>query len=168
MGKDEFTALFDLLLEEEGRATMVIMMMDEGDIRRVMRSELQMVGTDSWATAPYGVLSSGKPHPRFYGTYPRILGRYVRDEEILTLEEAVRKMTSFPAQRIKLKDRGLLREGMWADIVIFDPARVIDKGTYQEPHRYPEGIEYVLVNGQIVVEKEEHTGILPGKVLRRS
>ncbi|MEM2875425.1 MAG: amidohydrolase family protein, partial [Candidatus Bathyarchaeia archaeon] len=165
-GKDEFTALFDLLLEEEGKATMVIFQMSDEDVHRVMKSDLQMVGTDSWAVAPYGILSCGKPHPRFYGTYPRILGKYVREEGVLTLEEAIRKMSSFPAQKIKLKDRGLMKEGMWADIVIFDPAKVKDRATYEDPHKYPEGIEYVLVNGKLVIEGGEHTGALNGKVLR--
>jgi len=165
-GKDEFTVLCDLLIEEKGRVAIILFIMDKDDIRRVMRSRLQMVGTDCWASAPYGILRVGKPHPRFYGTYPRILGRYVREEGVLTLEEAVRKMTSLPAQRLGLMDRGLLRPGMWADIVIFDPDRVIDKATYQNPHQYPEGIEYVLVNGKIVVEKREHKGIPAGKILR--
>ncbi len=165
-GKDELDAVCDLLLEEDGRVTIVLFMMDEEDIVRVMKSPLQMVATDAWAVAPYGVLGAGKPHPRFYGTYPRVLGRYVREKKVLTLEEAVRKMTSFPAQKLGLKDRGLILEGMWADIVIFDPAKIIDKATYQNPHQYPEGIEYVIVNGKIVVENGEHTGVLPGKTLR--
>jgi len=165
-GKDELDAVCDLLLEEEGRVTIVLFMMDEEDIVRVMKSPLQMVATDAWAVAPYGVLGAGKPHPRFYGTYPRVLGRYVREKKVLTLEEAVRKMTSFPAQKLGLRDRGLILEGMWADIVVFDPAKIIDKATYQNPHQYPEGIEYVIVNGKVVIEKGEHTGVLPGKTLR--
>jgi len=165
-GKDEFTALCNLLLEENGVASMVVFSMDEGDIRRVMKHHLQMVGSDSWAVASYGILGAGKPHPRFYGTFPRILGKYVREERAFTLEEAVRKMTSFPAQRFGLRDRGLVREGFWADLVVFDPESVRDRATYQAPHQYPEGIEYVIVNGKIVVEKGEHTGVLAGKVLR--
>jgi N-acyl-D-aspartate/D-glutamate deacylase len=166
MGKpDEFTALCELLLEEEGAATMVLFMMDEEDIRRIMKHPLSMVGSDSWSVAPYGILGVGKPHPRFYGTYPKILGEYVRENKTLSLEEAIRKMTSLPAQKIGLWNRGLLREGTWADIVIFNPDTVKDKATYQDPHQYPEGIEYVLVNGQIVVELGEHTGILTGKIL---
>lgn len=163
---DEFTALCDLLLEEEGVATMVLFMMDEGDIRRIMKHPLSMVGSDSWSVAPYGVLGVGKPHPRFYGTYPRVLGRYVREYNILRLEDAIRKMTSLPAQKIGLWDRGIIRVGAWADITVFNPDKVIDKATYQDPHQYPEGIEYVLVNGEVVVERGEHTGILAGKVLR--
>jgi len=161
-GEDEFTALCNLLLEEEGAVLIVLFAMCEEDVRRILKHPLQMVGTDSWAVTPH----VGKPHPRFYGTYPRILGRYVRDEGLLRLEEAIRKMTSFPAQRFGLKGRGLIREGFYADIVIFDPKRVIDRATYKNPHQFPEGIEYVLVNGKPVVEEGRHTGILPGSVIR--
>jgi len=167
MGKeDEFTALCDLLMEEEGAVSMVIFAMSEEDVRRILVHPLQMVGTDGWAVAPYGVLSVGKPHPRFYGTYPKILRKYVREEGLLTLEEAIRKMTSFPAQKFNLRDRGLLREGFRADIVVFDPERIADKATYENPHQYPEGIEYVLVNGEVVVEKGVHVGTLAGKIIR--
>ena len=113
------------------------------------------------------ILRHGKPHPRYYGTYPRILGKYVREEGVLTLENAIRKMTSFPAQRLGLLDRGLLKEGLWADVVVFDPETVKDKATYLDPHQFPEGILHVLVNGQIVVANGQQTGRLPGKVLRR-
>jgi N-acyl-D-amino-acid deacylase len=164
--KDEFTTLCDVLLEEQGMATMIMHAMDEEDVQRVMKHHLQMAGTDAWSLAPYGVLGTGKPHPRFYGTYPRILGRYVRDERLLTLEEAIRKFTSFPAQRLQLHDRGLIREGCWADLVVFDPEKIKDTATFSDPHKYPEGIEYVLVNGQFVIEKGSNTGRLAGKVLR--
>jgi len=167
-GTDEFTALCNLLLEEEGVATMVEFSMGEEDVLRVMKHHLQMVGTDSWAVAPHGVLGTGKPHPRFYGTYPRILGKYVREKGALTLEEAVRKMTSFPAQKFGFGDIGLLREGFRADVVVFDPKTVTDKATYQNPHQFPEGIEHVLVNGKVVVERGTHTGVLAGRILRRS
>ena len=109
----------------------------------------------------------GKFHPRFYGTYPRILGKYVREEKLLTLENAIRKMTSFPAQTLGLRDRGILKEGTWADIVIFDPDTVIDKATYMDPHQFPEGISHVIVNGIIVVEDNEQNRKRPGKILRR-
>ncbi|RLI44704.1 hypothetical protein DRO61_11840 [Candidatus Bathyarchaeota archaeon] len=139
--------------------------MNEDDIRRVMTHPSQMVGSDSWSVAPHGIMSGGKPHPRFYGTYPRILGKYVREEEVLTIEDAIRRMTSLPAQRFRLKDRGLIMEGMWADITIFDRERIIDRASYDDPHKYPEGIEYVLVNGQIVLERGKNTGVHAGKVL---
>ena len=134
----------------------------------MLSHRISMVGSDSSARAPYGVLGRGIPHPRTYGTFPRILGRYVREEGILTLENAIRKMTSLPAQKLKLRDRGLIREGMWADIVVMDPKRVIDQATYQEPHHYPKGIEYVLLNGKLVIEHGEHAKALPGQVLHLS
>ena len=167
MGKlDELTALCDLILEEEGRASMVVFLMEKDDIKRIMQSSLTMIGSDSWAMAPHGILHVGKPHPRFYGTYPKVLGEYVREKSILRLEEAISKMTSLPAQKIGLLDRGLIREGMWADIVVFDADRVKDKATYEDPHQYPEGIEYVIVNGKMVIIKGKHSGITSGKVLR--
>jgi len=113
-----------------------------------------------------GLLAAGHPHPRNYGTFPRILGHYVREERVLTLEDAVRRMTSLGAQRLGLKDRGLLREGYWADVVVFDPKYVSDKATFQNPKQYPEGINYVLVNGRIVIDRGNHTGERPGNVLR--
>ncbi|UCD45953.1 MAG: D-aminoacylase [Candidatus Bathyarchaeota archaeon] len=165
---DAFATLFDLILEEEGSVSMIIFAMDEGDVRRIMGHPLQMVGTDSGASAADGFMRRGKPHPRGYGSYPKILGRYVRELGVLGLEEAVRKMTSFPAQRFGISDRGILRPGMWADVVVFDPKTVTDKATYQDPHQYPEGLEYVLVNGRIAVEKGKHTGTLAGGTLRRN
>jgi N-acyl-D-aspartate/D-glutamate deacylase len=107
----------------------------------------------------------GKPHPRSFGTNVRVLGKYVREERIIALEEAIRKMTSLPAQVLGLKDRGLLREGYWADIVVLDPDTVIDTATYESPKRYPKGVDYVLVNGAIVIDGGVHTGARPGKVL---
>jgi len=111
-------------------------------------------------------LGRGSVHPRYYGTYPRILGHYVRDKNIMSLEEAIKKSTMLPAKKFKLNKRGKLEEGYCADITIFDPNKVIDKATFDEPHQYPEGIEYVIVNGSVVIAKGEHTEKLPGKVLR--
>lgn len=164
---DEWETLFDLLIDENGEVSMTVELMDEEDIRRIMTGRYTMIGTDAWGVNPSGILRHGKPHPRYYGTYPRILGKYVREEGVLTLENAIRKMTSFPAQRLGLLDRGLLKEGLWADVVIFNPETVIDKATYLDPHQFPEGILHVLVNGQIVVANGQQTGRLPGKVLRR-
>ena len=126
-----------------------------------------MISTDSWSVSPKGELGRGKPHPRFYGTYPRVFKKYVVEEKLFPLEEAVRKMTSFPAQRLGLRDRGMIREGFWADIVVFDLKKIVDRATYDNPHQYPEGIAYVLVNGEVVVEMGAHNNILPGKVLVR-
>ncbi|MFX0172972.1 MAG: amidohydrolase family protein [Candidatus Hodarchaeota archaeon] len=166
--KDDFETLFDLILEEKGEVSITVEGMDENDIRRIMTGKYTMIGTDGWGVAPTGPLSHGMPHPRFYGTYPRILGKYVREETLLTLETAIRKMTSFPAQKLGLNDRGLIKEGMYADIVIFDPSTVIDKATYINPHQFPIGIKHVFVNGEIVIENETQKAILPGRVLRHS
>lgn len=164
---DEFTALFELLLEEDGAAGMVIFYGEEGDIKRIMEHPLHMVGTDAGCCAAEGPFRRGKPHPRHYGTYPKILGKYVREEGVVSWEEAIRKMTSFPAQRFGLLDRGLLRPGMWADIVVFDPDTVIDTATYEDPHSYPEGIPFVVVNGVVAVSDGVFTGALGGRTLRK-
>jgi N-acyl-D-aspartate/D-glutamate deacylase len=134
--------------------------MDEADVRRVMKHELCMIGSD-------GLPSGGKPHPRLYGTFPRVLGRYARDEGLLTLEEAVHKMTAQPAQRFGLEQRGEVREGWFADLVVIDPRTVADTATYEEPRRFPRGIEYVTVNGEVVVDNCKQTQARPGRVLRR-
>jgi N-acyl-D-amino-acid deacylase len=165
---DPYTSLFDLILEEDGAAGMVIFAMDEEDVRRIIRHPLQMVGTDSGASGTTGFMRRGKPHPRGYGTYPRVLGRYVRESRALTLEEAIRKMTSFPAQRFGLQSRGLLKPGMVADIVVINPDTVVDTATYQEPHQLPKGIEYVMVNGEITVLSSEPLGTLAGRTLRKN
>lgn len=164
-GADPFDVMFDLLLEEDGVVGIVLHMMSEEDVRAVMKHPLSMVGTDAVANAPYGPLAKGKPHPRSYGTFPRILGKYVREESVLSLRDAIMKMTSMPAQKLGLSDRGLIRKGFWADLAIFDPELVSDKATYKDPHQYPRGIEYVMVNGELVIDRGEHTGNLPGKVL---
>jgi N-acyl-D-amino-acid deacylase len=118
-----------------------------------------MVGSD-------GLLTGGHPNPRSYGTFPYVLGQLVREEGLLRLEEAVRKMTSIPAQRLGLKDRGILRDGMKADLVLFDPHRVASNATFDEPRQYPEGIDYVMVNGKLVIDNGVHTGAAPGRALR--
>ena len=146
---------------------MTMKSMGDEDIERIMKSRYMMVGTDGGGVSPQGVLSFGKPHPRHYGTYPRILGRYVREKDILTFEEAIYKMTGFPAKRLGLKDRGTLTLGSWADVVIFNPKTVLDNATYLDPHQFPTGIPYVIVNGIIVVKEGIQGNDLPGKVLRR-
>lgn len=160
--EDPAETCFDLIYEEGTFIPGVHHTMSEEDVRTVMRCPWVAIATDGSAlneSAP------GVPHPRSFGTYPRVLGRYVREEKVLTLEDAVRKMTSLPAQVLGLRDRGLLREGYWADVVVFDPSTVIDTATYERPHQYPKGIEYVLVNGEVVVERGQHTGARPGKVI---
>jgi len=165
---DPFEFVFDLLIEESAAVSVVRFAMREKDVKLVMQHPFSMIGTDSSAASPYGVLGQGKPHPRGYGTFPRVLGKYVREKKILTLENAVRKMTSLPARKLGLKDRGLVKEGMHADITIFNPETILDRATYIEPHQYPEGIEYVLVNGEVTIERNAHTELLAGKVLRKN
>lgn len=138
--------------------------MSEDDVRMVMLKPWVMVGSDG--RAYNAKTAKGQPHPRSYGTFVRILGRYVREYGLLRLEEAVRKMTSLPAWRLGLQDRGILREGMRADLVLFDADTVIDNATFTAPHQYPTGIEWVLVNGVVVVKEGVHTGARPGAVLR--
>jgi len=159
-----YDGFFDWLLEINGDAAMVVFLMDEEDVKTVLSHPLSMVISDSWVTAP---TAGGKPHPRTYGTFPRVLGKYVREEKLLSLEEAIRKMTSLPAAKLRLQGRGLIKEGFWADFVIFDSNKIKDKATYQNPHQYPEGIKYVIVNGQIAVENGKLTGKRPGKVIKK-
>ena len=165
---DVWATIFDLLIDEDGDVAATFECMDDEDIHRIMTDRYTMFATDGWGVAPTGPLSRDVPHPRFYGTYPRLLGRYVREQGLMTLEEAVRKMASFPARRLGLSDRGLLRAGTWADIVVFDPDTVIDRATYGDPHQFSEGVEHVLVNGQIVVENDVQSDVLPGRILRRT
>jgi len=177
MGVDPFDAYFDLLEASVAVGSVVGFYYNEEDIRSVLRHRWSMIGSDGYALAPYGVLGGGRGHPRSYGTFPMVFRKYVRgvsrpelvyDEaaEVVSLEEAVRKMTSLPAGRLRLGDRGLIRVGYWGDIIVFDPKRIADTATYLDPYRYPQGIEHVLVNGVEVVSGGEHTGALPGKPLR--
>lgn len=166
-GKSPYDFMKDLLIEEKSRVGMVTFMMKEENLKRILAHPLVGVGTDGSAVAPYGLLHRGKPHPRHYGTFPRVLGKYVREEKIVPMPEMLKKITSIPVQRFGLEKRGTLKNGYFADIVIFDPDKVIDKATWTDPHQYPEGIEYVLVNGSVVIKEGDHTGDLPGKVLRK-
>jgi len=146
-----------LLLEENLAATIITMSLSEPDVEQIMRLPWQMFCSDA--------LLTGKPHPRAFGTYPRIFRRYVREKRVLTLEEAVKKCTSVPAFRLGLKDRGVLGQGKTADLVVFNPLTIEDKATYDEPRQYPAGIQYVFVNGIPVVWAGEHTRAFPGHVL---
>lgn len=164
--KDPLDALFDLILADHGQTGAIYFMMSENDLLAAMRSPFVSFCTDSGARATDGPLSGAKSHPRGWGSYPRILGRYVREQKVLTLEKAVQKMTGMPAKRVGLKDRGLLREGMFADIAIFNPASVIDRATFEAPNQYPTGVGYVIVNGQLSVDEGKRTSALAGKPLR--
>ncbi|TKJ28658.1 MAG: hypothetical protein CEE40_11015 [Chloroflexi bacterium B3_Chlor] len=164
-GKDPLEAVFDLIVDSQGQALAVFFDQLEDNVRTLMRHPLVVIGSDGNALAPYGVLSQSKPHPRSYGTFPRVLGRYVREEKVLSLEEAVKKMTSVSAERFGLTDRGVVREGAWADLVLFHAQTVADRATFTDPHQYPVGIPYVIVNGVVVIEQGQHTGALAGQVL---
>lgn len=166
LGKEPFDALIHLLIEDEAQTIMVRFSLSEEDVIGVMRYQRTMFGTD--ASARKLTDTSGKPHPRAFGTFPRVLGRYVREKGVLTLKEAIRKMTSLPASKFGLSKRGELKEGYYADIVIFDPNSVIDTSTYHQPYSTPIGFKYVFVNGTAVVCDGKLTGALPGKVIRKS
>ena len=167
-GADPVDTLADYLIEDRGATRVLVASISEDDIRTLVASPHALVGSDGNCVAPYGTVGRGLPHPRFYGTFPRVLSRYVRDQKALPLELAIHKMTGATARALKLKDRGLLREGFCADIVLFDPDDFADRATYAEPHRFPSGARTtVLVNGTVVVDNARHTGALPGKVLRR-
>jgi len=166
-GKDPADAAWDLVAAGEGRVMAIYHMMNEDDVRWAIQRPWISIGSDAGASLTPGTADVlGLPHPRSYGTFPRVLAKYVRDEGVLTLPEAIRKMTSWPATRMRLERRGVIREGAWADITIFDLARVQDLSTYDEPVLFPTGIEFVLVNGEVVIEDGgTHTGARPGHVL---
>lgn len=167
-GKDPFDFVFDLIIAERNSISCVYFIIDESDLALAMKQPWVAVGSDGSALAIEGPLRAGVPHPRNFGTFPRVLGRYVREMKVIPLEEAVRKMTSLPASILGLADRGTIKEGMWADLVIFDPATVADKATFEDPFQYPVGIDTVLVNGVVVLDDGKHTNARPGKVLRRT
>jgi N-acyl-D-amino-acid deacylase len=159
--------VLDILLETEARVSVIHFGMKEENLHTVLRHPAVMIGSDGSARTPTGPLGEGKSHPRSYGTFPRVLGKYAREESVLSLPEAIRKMSRLPAERLGLSDRGRLAKGMKADVVLFNPDTVRDRATYTEPYQYPVGIEYVFVNGQVVVGPEGHTGALPGRILNR-
>ena len=167
-GEDPFLYTRALILEEKNRVGMVGFGMEEETTARVLAHPNCMPASDGIALADYGELRKGNPHPRSYGTFARVLGKYVREEKIMPLEEAIRKMTSLPAERFSLARRGRLAKGFFADVVVFDPAKVRDRATFAEPHQYADGFEAVLVNGVVVFEGGERTEELPGKVIRGS
>ena len=165
-GKDPLDTLLDILVEDAGGTECAVFGMDEADVALALVQPWTSVNNDSSGTATDGMLGAEHPHPRAYGTFPRILRKYVREEHRLTLEDAVRKFTSLPAARVRLADRGLLKQGLWADIVIFDPATVTDHATFEAPNQLSSGMQWVLVNGVPVVDDGRMTGARPGRVLR--
>jgi N-acyl-D-aspartate/D-glutamate deacylase len=167
-GCDPIDQICDHLIADNGATRVLVTSMSEDDIRTIVRSPTALVGSDGNCVATYGIVSQGMPHPRFYGTFPRIISRYVRHERLIPLEQAIYKMTGGSAKALKLRDRGLLKAGYRADLTIFDPDDFRDRATYADPHQYPSGARTsVVVNGTVVVENTGHTGAMPGLVLRR-
>lgn len=165
---DIYTTIFEILIKENGRIQMVVEGMDEEDVKKILSREDVSVGSDSMSLSHIGLLSKSSTHPRAFGTHSIVLGHYSRDIGLFSIESAVRKLTSNPAKRLGLKDRGLLREGYYADIVIFDKHKIIDKSTYKNPKQYPEGIEIVLVNGIVALENGKQLNVLPGRLLKNA
>jgi dihydroorotase/N-acyl-D-amino-acid deacylase len=166
--KGPLDALFDFIIADHGQTGAIFFMMKESDMQAALKSPFVSICTDNGARATDGPLSGSKSHPRGWGTYPRILGRYVRDQHLMPLEFAIHKMTGLPAGNLGLKTRGLIREGYFADITIFDPKTVIDRATFEDPNQYPVGINFVIVNGEIEVDNGQRTPALAGRVLRGS
>jgi dihydroorotase/N-acyl-D-amino-acid deacylase len=163
-GKPWLDSAIDLIISEEQRVGTIFFMMSEDNVKLQLRQPWMKIGTDSGGADPDN--PEGLVHPRSYGSYPRILGKYVREEKVIPLEDAIRKMTSAVANRLSIRDRGLLREGMYADVVVFDPQTIADRATFEKPHQVSVGIKWVLVNGQVVVVDGKHTGAKPGRIVR--
>jgi N-acyl-D-amino-acid deacylase len=165
---DPFDAVCDFVIADRGETRILVSSMSDKDVHAISATPWVTVGSDANSLATSGVTSQGKPHPRSYGTHARLLGPFVRDLKLLTLSTAIHKTTGAAARALGLTDRGVLREGCWADVAVFDPTRVTDHATYDEPHRYASGVSTVLVNGEVVVDGGDHTGVLPGRLLRRA
>jgi N-acyl-D-aspartate/D-glutamate deacylase len=166
MGRDPYDFVFEMLIANGGNVSCVWFIIDEGDLKLAMQQSWVSIGSDGSALATTGPLRAGVPHPRNFGTFPRVLGKYVREEHVISLEQAVHKMTGLTARQLKIKDRGLIRTGLAADLVIFDPATVADRATFTDPFQYPVGIPTVIVNGRVVLDNQHHTGARPGVVIR--
>jgi N-acyl-D-amino-acid deacylase len=162
---DPFEEAMDLISLDDAKIVAVYFDQHEEIVKRLMKLPYVSIGSDSMGSSPYGILGKGSPHPRTYGTFPRVLGRYVREEKVLSLEEAIQKMTSQTAERYNLAGRGVICKGAWADVVLFDAKLVSDKATFTDPHQFPVGIPYVIVNGEIVIDRGTHNGALPGQIL---
>jgi N-acyl-D-amino-acid deacylase len=165
--KDPIDTVFDLLVQDEAFTQVALFVMSEPDVVLALQQPWVSVCNDSQGTAPDGLLGKEHPHPRAYGAFPHILRTYVRDEKKLTLEDAIRKFTALPAERMRFPDRGVLKLGMWADAVVFDPDAIHDVATYDSPNQLSVGMRFVLVNGVPVIEEGKMTNALPGKVLDR-
>ena len=165
-GKSPEDTAMDLVVEDGSRVGTVYFMMSEDNVRKEIRLPWVSFGSDEGSYAPRGVFLKSNPHPRAYGNFARLLGRYVRDEKIIPLEDAVRRLTSLPAENLKLDRRGALKPGQFADMVVFDPAKIQDHATFDQPHQYATGMVHVFVNGTQVLKDGEHTGAKPGRVVR--
>lgn len=163
---DPLDFIFDLLIAEKGSVPTLVFCMADQDIKSIMAHPLTIIASDGRAVANYGPLHQGSPHPRYYGTFPRVLGRYVRDEAVLSLETAIKKITSMPAKIMGLTDRGILKSGMMADITIFDPKTISDRATFENPHQYSKGIETVIISGHIIIHQGIHTDKMAGRVIQ--
>jgi N-acyl-D-amino-acid deacylase len=165
-GRDSIDAICDILIEDHAGTYVSVFGMQESDVELALKQPWVSVDNDSSGTSPEGILGEDHPHPRAYGTFPRILSKFVRDEKLLSLPEAIRKFSALPAQRMRITDRGVLKEGLWADVVIFDPGKIHDAATFENPNQFSVGMDYVLVNGEPVIDAGKMTNALPGKVLR--
>jgi N-acyl-D-aspartate/D-glutamate deacylase len=165
-GRDPIDALCDHLVADRGETRVLITSMSAHDVDAITAAPWTLVGSDGTSLATSGVTSQGRPHPRYYGTFARVLGPCVRERRLLTLPQAVHKMTGGAAAALGLVDRGVLRVGAWADVTVFDPARIADCATYADPHRYAAGVAHVVVNGEVVIDGGDHTGALPGRVVK--
>jgi len=164
-GKSPQETAMDLIIEDDTRVGTIYFMMDENNVRRQIKLPWLSFGSDAESPAPEGNFLKSNPHPRAYGNVARLLGKYVRDEKVIPLEEAIRKMTSLPASNLKIKERGALKPGYFADLAIFDPAKIQDHATFEKPHQYATGMVHVFVNGVPVLKDGEHTGATPGRVV---
>ncbi|HWM92140.1 MAG TPA: D-aminoacylase [Thermoanaerobaculia bacterium] len=165
-GKSPEETAMDLVIEDDSRVGTIYFLMSEENVKRQIKLPYMSFGSDAEALAPEGPFLKSNPHPRAYGNFARVLGKYVRDEKVIPLEEAVRKLTSLPAENLKIRERGALKEGFFADVVVFDPAKVADHATFEKPHQYSTGVRHVWVNGVQVLKEGEHTGATPGRVVR--
>jgi N-acyl-D-amino-acid deacylase len=165
-GKSPEETAMDLVIEDDSRVGTVYFLMSEDNVRRQIALPWVSFGSDAEAMAPEGVFLKSNPHPRAYGNFARLLGRYARDERRVPLEEAIRRLTSLPATNLKLRERGLVRAGYLADLAVFDPAQITDHATFEQPHQYATGMRHVFVNGVPVLRDGEHTGATPGRVVR--
>jgi N-acyl-D-amino-acid deacylase len=164
-GTDEVDTILDLVLEDRSRIQAVYFSMSEANLAKQLRQPWVTISSDGSSMATEGVFLEEGTHPRSYGNFARLLGKFVRDEKVIPLEEAVHRMTGLPAANLRIKDRGLLKEGMYADVVVFDPGTIVDKATYENPHQYAVGMKHVFVNGVAVIRDGEHTGAKPGRAV---